>query len=107
MVGNHVADLVARYGESGPVPKELTDYIRDREGYDYAHHGQAGNPSTDFVPDEIVDRFCLVGPAAAHVDRLNELAELGVDQFALYLMHDQKEQTLNTYGTEIIPKLTA
>ncbi|MFL6124481.1 TIGR03842 family LLM class F420-dependent oxidoreductase [Actinophytocola sp.] len=106
MVGNHVADLVARYGESGPVPRELTDYIRGREGYDYAHHGKAGNPSTDFVPDEIVDRFCLVGPASAHVDRLTELAELGVDQFALYLMHDQKEQTMATYGTEIIPKLT-
>ncbi len=107
MVGNHVADLVARYGESGPVPHELTDYIRGREGYDYAHHGKAGNPSTDFVPDAIVDRFCLLGPASAHVDRLTELAELGVDQFAIYLMHDQKEQTLTTYGSEIIPKLTA
>ena len=106
MVGNHVADLVARYGESGPVPRELTDYIRGREGYDYAHHGKAGNPSTDFVPDEIVDRFCLLGPAAAHVDRLTELAELGVDQFAIYLMHDAKEQTLAAYGNEIIPKLT-
>jgi probable F420-dependent oxidoreductase len=107
MVGNHVADLVGRYGDSGPVPRELTDYIRERAGYDYAHHGKAGNPSTDFVPDEIVDRFCLVGPAAAHVDRLTELAELGVDQFAVYLMHDAKEQTLAAYGNEIIPKLTA
>jgi len=107
MVGNHVADLVARYGEGGPVPHALTDYIKGREGYDYAHHGKAGNPSTDFVPDEIVDRFCLLGPASAHVDRLAELAELGVDQFSVYLMHDQKEQTLAAYGSEIIPKLTA
>jgi probable F420-dependent oxidoreductase len=106
MVGNHVADLVARYGESGPVPHELTDYIKGREGYDYAHHGKAGNPSTDFVPDDIVDRFCLLGPASSHVDRLEELAELGVDQFALYLMHDQREQTLATYGDEVIGKLT-
>ncbi|OLF12847.1 LLM class F420-dependent oxidoreductase [Actinophytocola xinjiangensis] len=105
MVGNHVADLVARYGESGPVPHELTDYIRGREGYDYAHHGKAGNPSTDFVPDEIVDRFCLVGPAQAHVKRLTELAELGVDQFSIYLMHDAKEDTLRAYGQEIIPAL--
>ena len=107
MVGNHVADLVARYGEGGPVPRALTDYIRGREGYDYAHHGKAGNPSTDFVPDAIVDRFCLLGPPSAHIDRLTELAELGVDQFSLYLMHDQKEQTLAAYGSEIIPKLTA
>jgi probable F420-dependent oxidoreductase len=105
MVGNHVADLVSRYGESGPVPRELTDYIRGREGYDYAHHGKAGNPSTDFVPDEIVDRFCLLGPASSHVDRLAELAELGVDQFSVYLMHDQREQTLAAYGEEVISKL--
>ena len=34
MVGNHVADIVARYGESSAVPKALTDYIKGREGYD-------------------------------------------------------------------------
>ena len=105
MVGNHVADLVARYGEDGPVPHELTDYIKGREGYDYAHHGRAGNPSTDFVPDAIVDRFCLLGPAAAHLDRLRELAEIGADQFAVYLMHDQPGETLAAYGAEIIPAL--
>ncbi len=102
MVGNHVADLVARYGDSGPVPHELTDYIRAREGYDYAHHGRAGNPSTDFVPDDIVDRFCLLGPVSAHVDRLRELADIGVDQFAIYLMHDAKEDTLAAYGDSVI-----
>ncbi|MEV4058033.1 TIGR03842 family LLM class F420-dependent oxidoreductase [Amycolatopsis sp. NPDC049688] len=107
MVGNHVADLVARYGSSGAVPRELTDYIREREGYDYSHHGKAGNPSTEFVPDEIVDRFCLLGPPSSHVERLQELAELGVDQFSLYLMHDDREATLASYGSQIIPKLTA
>ncbi|WP_410642405.1 TIGR03842 family LLM class F420-dependent oxidoreductase [Amycolatopsis sp. lyj-346] len=106
MVGNHVADLVARYGSSGAVPRELTDYIREREGYDYSHHGKAGNPSTEFVPDEIVDRFCLLGPPSSHVERLQELAELGVDQFSLYLMHDDREATLAAYGSQIIPKLT-
>jgi probable F420-dependent oxidoreductase len=105
MVGNHVADLVARYGEDGPVPHELTDYIKGREGYDYSHHGRAGNPSTDFVPDAIVDRFCLLGPAGAHLDRLHELAEIGADQFAVYLMHDQPAETLAAYGSEIIPAM--
>jgi probable F420-dependent oxidoreductase len=102
MVGNHVADLVARYGNDGPVPRALTDYIKGREGYDYSHHGRAGNPSTDFVPDDIVDRFCLLGPESAHLERLAELVEIGVDQFALYLMHDEKEKTLNAYGSSII-----
>src|SRR6266576_1767248 len=105
MVGTHVADLVARYGTDGPVPKELTDYIKGREGYDYAHHGKADNPMVDFVPDEIVDRFCLTGPAGAHADRLAELAGMGVDQFSVYLMHDQEEQTLAAYRDEVIPAL--
>ncbi|HTT50337.1 MAG TPA: TIGR03842 family LLM class F420-dependent oxidoreductase [Streptosporangiaceae bacterium] len=105
MVGNHVADLVARYGTDGPVPHELTDYIKGRDGYDYSHHGKAGNPSTDFVPDSIVDRFCLLGPAEAHLDRLRELAEIGADQFAVYLMHDQPAETLAGYGAVIIPAL--
>ena len=105
MVGNHVADLVARYGTDGPVPRALTDYIKGREGYDYAHHGKADNPMVDFVPDEIVDRFCLTGPAGAHADRLRELAAMGVDQFSVYLMHDQEEQTLAAYRDEVIPAL--
>jgi probable F420-dependent oxidoreductase len=105
MVGNHVADLVARYGTDGPVPAALTDYIAGRQGYDYSHHGRAGNPSTDFVPDTIVDRFCLLGPAAAHVDRLAELAALGVHNFSVYLMHDQADETLASYGADVIPAL--
>ncbi|MBA0052159.1 TIGR03842 family LLM class F420-dependent oxidoreductase [Streptomyces sp. AJS327] len=107
MVGNHVADLVSRYGEgSDLVPTALTSYIKRREGYDYAHHGRAGNPDTAFVPDEIVDRFCLLGPVADHIERLRELRELGVDQFAVYAMHDAREQTIDAYGTGVIPALS-
>ncbi|MEV7540921.1 TIGR03842 family LLM class F420-dependent oxidoreductase [Streptomyces sp. NPDC089915] len=106
MVGNHVADLVSRYGEhSGMVPDELTEYIKARQGYDYSHHGRAGNPSTDFVPDEIVDRFCLLGPAEAHVEKLRALRDLGVDQFAVYAMHDAREDVIDAYGTRVIPAL--
>jgi probable F420-dependent oxidoreductase len=106
MVGNHVADLVARYGEDpDKVPEVLSDYIRAREGYDYSHHGKADNPTTEFVPDEIVDRFCVLGTVADHLAKLTELRELGVDQFAIYLMHDAQEETLDAYGREIIPAL--
>jgi probable F420-dependent oxidoreductase len=104
MVGNHVADIVARYGGDGAaVPTALTDYIAGREGYDYNAHGRAGNRHTAFVPDAIVDRFCLIGPPAEHVARLQELADLGVDQFAVYLQHDAKDATLGSYGEHVIP----
>ncbi|MGW1541527.1 TIGR03842 family LLM class F420-dependent oxidoreductase [Streptomyces sp. NPDC002309] len=104
MVGNHVADLVAKYGEhSAAVPDELTEYIKAREGYDYSHHGRSGNPDTQFVPDEIVDRFCLVGPVERHIEKLTALRALGVDQFAVYDMHDAQEAVIDAYGAQVIP----
>jgi probable F420-dependent oxidoreductase len=106
MVGNHVADIVARYGADGAVPPVLTDYIRGRQGYDYAEHGRAGNSHATFVPDDVVDRFCLLGPVDNHLKRLAELRELGVDQFAVYLQHDAKEETLAAYGEHIIPAVS-
>lgn len=106
MVGNHVADIVAKYGMHGTVPDALTDYIRGRQDYDYNEHGRAGNVHTQFVPDEIVERFCVLGSADQHIQKLKALAELGVDQFAGYLQHDNKEETLRVYGETVIPALS-
>jgi probable F420-dependent oxidoreductase len=104
MVGNHVADIVARYGADGAaVPAALSEYIAGRQGYDYNSHGKAGASHTDFVPDAIIDRFCLLGPVEEHVSRLQQLADLGVDQFALYLQHDAKSETLGLYGDRVMP----
>ncbi|MDQ2756028.1 MAG: TIGR03842 family LLM class F420-dependent oxidoreductase, partial [Actinomycetota bacterium] len=104
MVGNHVADIVARYGVDGAaVPQALSDYIAGRQGYDYNQHGKAGSTHTDFVPEEVIDRFCLIGPVDQQVARLEELRALGVDQFALYLQHDAKDATLASYGERVIP----
>lgn len=106
MVGNHVADIVAKYGTGGDVPQALTDYIAGRTGYDYNSHGRSHNDHVDFVPDEIVDRFCVLGSAADHVAKLEQLRELGVTQFAGYLQHDNKEETMRVYGETVIPALS-
>jgi alkanesulfonate monooxygenase SsuD/methylene tetrahydromethanopterin reductase-like flavin-dependent oxidoreductase (luciferase family) len=107
MVGNHVADLVARYGADGSaVPRSLTDYIAGRQGYDYSEHGRAGNTHTEFVPDEIVERFCIIGPPETQIARLTELAGLGVGHFGLYLQHDAEDATLASFGTDVIPAVS-
>jgi probable F420-dependent oxidoreductase len=105
MVGNHVADIVAKYGDGGDIPQALTDYIKGREGYDYNSHGKADNDHVDFVPDEIVDRFCILGTPEQHVAKLEELRAIGVDQFAVYLQHDNKEETMRLYGESVMPHL--
>jgi alkanesulfonate monooxygenase SsuD/methylene tetrahydromethanopterin reductase-like flavin-dependent oxidoreductase (luciferase family) len=104
LVSNHVVDLVNRYPRED-LPENLTQYVRDREGYDYLHHAEVGSSNAGFVTDDIVDRFCLVGPAERHVERLRELAAVGVDQFNLYLMNGEEEAQLELYGREVIPAL--
>ena len=89
------------------VPSALTEYIKYRESYDYSHHGKAGNPTTSFVPDEIVDRFCILGTADDHRRKLAELRDAGVDHVSLYLMHDGIPATMAAYGTDIIPAFSA
>jgi alkanesulfonate monooxygenase SsuD/methylene tetrahydromethanopterin reductase-like flavin-dependent oxidoreductase (luciferase family) len=105
LVSNHVVDLVSRY-KPEELPEELTAYIRDRKGYDYLHHAEVGSSNADFVSDEIVDRFAIVGPASEHKRRLEELAAIGVTQFNIYLMSGDEEETVEVYGREIIPSFT-
>jgi len=102
LVSNHVVDLVKRYHE-GELPDVLTDYIAAREGYDYAHHGRAGSENAEFVTDEVVDRFCVIGRPEQVRARLGELRDLGVDQFNIYTMVDDPRAVITGFGSEIIP----
>jgi probable F420-dependent oxidoreductase len=105
MVGNHVADLVGRY-DDGTLPQELTAYIKNRKGYDYHKHADKESEYMDFVSDEVIDRFCVIGPPEAHIRRLRELQEVaGVTQFNIYLMSGEEEATIDAYGKYIIPEI--
>ena len=104
LVSNHVVDLVSRY-KPEELPPELTTYIRNRKGYNYLHHAEVGSSNAEFVEDEVVDRFCIVGTVADHLRRLEELRSAGVTQFNIYLMCGEEEKTLEVYGRDIIPKM--
>src|SRR5436853_4839692 len=69
LVSNHVVDLVSRY-KPEELPPELTSYIRTKGKYDYLHHCEVGSDNADFVTDDVTDRFCLLGPAEAHIEKL-------------------------------------
>jgi probable F420-dependent oxidoreductase/RNA polymerase sigma-70 factor (TIGR02960 family) len=106
MVSNHVRDLIRRYGADGSiVPKALTDYVPNETHYDYDEHSRVGAKHGAFVTDEICDRFCVLGTPEQAATKLRELESIGVDQFNIYLMTEGQEETLETYGREIIPRL--
>lgn len=105
LVSNHVVDLVHRYASSD-LPHELTDFIERRKGYDYSHHARAGSDNAEFVTDEVVDRFCVIGTAEQCTEKLAHLESLGVRQFNIYSMVDEPEEVLTAFGADIIPRFT-
>jgi probable F420-dependent oxidoreductase len=106
MVSNHVMDLIERYGEESEIPKDLTDFVKARKFYDYKEHSRVGAKHGEFVTDEIVDRFCVLGNVETATAKLRELESVGVDQFNVYLMTHGQEETLTSYGQEIIPQFS-
>jgi len=107
MVGNHVADIVEKYGDSsGQVPESLTSYIRNRQGYDYSKHGQSDNPFLDFITPDIVEEFCVLGSVDDHIAKLKDLEAAGTTQFNIYLDNGDEESIVEKYGKHIIPEFS-
>lgn len=106
MVGNHVADIVEKYGQNtDQVPRSLTEYIEKRRGYDYKKHGQSDNPYLDFITPDIVESFGVLGEVDDHVNKLKQLEAAGITQFNIYLDNGDEERLIADYSEKIIPKL--
>ena len=103
LVSNHVMDLIRQY-KTEDLPPALTSYVQDRGDYDYQHHCEVESDNANFVSDEVVDRFCVLGPAHAHREKLSALANAGVTQFNIYLMCGDEEDTLDVYQKDILPE---
>ena len=106
LVSIHVMDLISKY-KPEELPASLISFVKNRGKYDYLHHCEVGSDNADFVTDEIVDRFCLVGPIEQHRKKLEALRKVGVTQFNIYLMCGDEEQTLDIYAQEILPHYKA
>src|ERR1039458_963257 len=102
LVSNHVMDLIRQY-KPEDLPPALTSYVQDRGGYDYLHHCVVQSENANFVSDEVVDRFCLVGPVESHLDNAPNVGRAGVTQFNIYLMCGDEEQTLDIYQRDVLP----
>ena len=107
MVSNHVFDLLSKHDKS-ELPAALTEYVErmQRERYDYSEHSRVGAEHGKQISDETCERFCVLGTAEQHVEKLQRLEAAGVDQWNIYLMTHNQERTLEVYGREIIPRLT-
>ena len=107
MVGNHVADIVEKYGgDSDLVPQSLTSYIEKRRGYDYKKHGESDNPFLDFITPDIVQGFSVLGSPDDHIAKLKALEAAGTTQFNIYLDNGNEEEIIAKYSEQVIPALS-
>jgi alkanesulfonate monooxygenase SsuD/methylene tetrahydromethanopterin reductase-like flavin-dependent oxidoreductase (luciferase family) len=80
--------------------------IEKRRGYDYSKHGQSDNPYLDFITDDIVDGFAVLGEPQDHIAKLKTLENAGITQFNIYLDNGNEEKIIADYGNTIIPAMT-
>ncbi len=110
VVGNHVADIVEKYGkDTDLVPDSFTQFIETRqgkganEGYDYRKHAVKDSDNLYYVNNAVTESFCIVGPPEAHVEKLKQLEAAGVTQFTIYLTQGDEERLVAEYIDKIIP----
>lgn len=105
VVGNHVADIVAKHSAHSDVPIAPTDYGAGREGYDYDSQGTSDNDHVCFAADQLVDGFCILGSARDPIEKLEAVREFVMTQLAGHLQHDNRDETSRFYGEQVNPTM--
>ncbi len=104
VVGNHVAEVIRNNGPES-MPSELAALVENRPEYDYLHHVEKSAQHSSYVPDEIIERLCLVGTPGHCIERLEELAALGVTHINFYAQTDDYDSQMELYARDVIPAL--
>ncbi|MBT2897198.1 hypothetical protein [Streptomyces sp. McG3] len=70
-------------------------------------HRQHGGPSRSASRPRRTSAAWTSTKSGAHIDKLRHLQSRGIDQFAVYDMHDNRESTTDSYRTKTIPAIHA
>jgi 5,10-methylenetetrahydromethanopterin reductase len=65
----------------GPADEAQRQALGDiYAAYDMNSHFTSGSPQSAALTDDVIDAFCVAGPAGYCIDRLEEMAELGLSR---------------------------
>ncbi len=98
---------------AGPLFDGGTETLtRLRNSYDMRQHTRADSPQAAQLDDDFVDRFGIVGAPNHCVERLHEMAALGIDRFvivgpSLGADRDQAAAATERFVSEVLPALHA
>jgi alkanesulfonate monooxygenase SsuD/methylene tetrahydromethanopterin reductase-like flavin-dependent oxidoreductase (luciferase family) len=104
---NHIGDVIHRVPDHG-MPDELTRLVDARtQAYDYYEgHLDSSAEHTGWLTAQLIDDFAISGPPERCLERISELAQLGVDEISTAYLNGRFDQ-LRLVGREIVPALSA
>jgi 5,10-methylenetetrahydromethanopterin reductase len=101
---NHIEDVIRRNAAHG-MPEEMTRLVRARDDYDYyGGHLDSTAEHTAYLTGELIDDFAIAGPAEKCLEKLRELAALGVGEVSAAYLNGRLEQ-MDSVGRELLPAL--
>jgi len=94
---------------SGEVSREQREVLeRVHRAYDMRHHTQVGSAQTEALTQEFIDRYAVVGPPERCIERLREIAALGIDKLIVIgptagAERDAARLSAGLFETEVLP----
>ena len=89
---NHIA-YALKWNPDHGMPEEMTRLVAARDAYDYYEgHLDSSAAHTSYLTGELVDDFAIAGPAEKCRAKIEELAELGVDEVSAAYLNGRFEQ---------------
>ncbi len=101
MVSNHVLDLFRKYPRD-KLPMSLVAGMEKRGSYDYWEHARKTAHHLDFVTDEMIDGFSVIGNHDEAHSRLEELWKAGVTTAVAYVLSDDFREQTRVIGEKIV-----
>ncbi len=103
MVSNHVLDLFRKYPRER-LPKSLVTGMEKRGSYDYWEHARSTAHHLDFVTDEMIDGFSVIGTPEQARSRLEELWKAGVTTAVAYVLSEDFQEQTKVIAENIVSK---
>ena len=106
VVGNHVAETLRNTGVNS-LPPELEAFITGRPEYDYYKHVHTDSAQAGYVPNEVIDRLCIVGSVGRCAERVAELRDAGVTHLNFYAQTENFDEHMRRYAEDVLPAFRA
>ena len=75
--------------------------------YDYYKHVHTDRAQAGYVPDDIIDRLCIVGSIGRCSERVAELRDAGVTHLNFYAQTENYDEHMKLYADHVLPAFRA